>query len=292
MSDENPHLQSLDQILETGVWDNIQAIPVVNLDSRPERMERLLESAEGVLPTGLIQRMPAVLGKELHGFGSSPWFRRRTSDARWAARAGCILSHGKIIKLAAAKCWDHTLILEDDATFDQTSASDLAGILEFLFSHPLDWDVCYLGYSKATGPARHIATRNNHRICEVSGCATTHAYLVNAKARDWILQNLPSEFNIWPWVAQHRAIDRWYARTLSKHLKILAVTPSLVPQADGFSDIIQDHVNYATDFPCAVTNLCHSKISYSLSRFAWWTRTEFDNITDSMRAHHKRSNGF
>lgn len=219
-------------------WSLVDGVLVVNLDRRPDRWEKVKALTAGLVPPEKLERLPAVLGADLPGYGSPPWFRGRKRDATWAGRAGCALSHRRAIALAKQRGWRHLLILEDDIEPKPQAAAVLASLPAALAS--TDWQVCYLGFTDPVPPFRTVAElAGGHQLMEVSGASTTHAYLVRSDAFDWLLEKLPQPAAVWPWLSRHRAIDRWYYRNLSRHLRVLAVSPSLIDQEHGFSDITQ-----------------------------------------------------
>lgn len=273
-------------------WNFIDAILVINLDDRLHRWDQFLESVREHLPTDKLRRISAVYGRNLPAFGTPPWFNGRSTDVRWAARAGCTLSHRSIMELAATNDWKTVLILEDDADFSAINFQELDEILAYLRTNTNHWDVCYLGYSKSIGPSHCFENIGERSICRVSGCATTHAYLVNTEARNWILKKLPTESDIWPWIAKHRAIDRWYARHLSQKLRVIAVSPALIPQIAGYSDIVQKEVNYDLEFPGIVTNISRSATTFHTARVGWRANIIISSFYDLIRYLIKKSKGF
>jgi len=213
---------------------------VINLDQRPERLERFAEMARLTSVLDGWQRIPAVNGVELPGYGQLPWFRQRQRDKCWAGRAGCTLSHRKAIAHAHAAGWDSVLILEDDVdpgeAFDAAVECFIAGAA----AGPNPWQVCFLGLSQQVGPCLKLRRLDErHSSYQIFGCTGTFAYLVKRDAFEWLLANLPTAETIWPWVARHRAIDRWYARNLSGRLTVHAVSPGLIGHYTSFSDIGQ-----------------------------------------------------
>lgn len=273
-------------------WVHIDAVSVVNLDIRPERWDAFIKSAEGLIPTEKIYRLSASLGVGLPGFGLPPWFRGRITDKRWGAKAGCTLSHQRTMETAVAHGWETILVMEDDADLHKFTTEDLTVTLEYLFSNPSSWDVCYLGYSKTRGPSLKAGMAGSREFVYVSGCATTHAYLVNRKARDWILKKLPSQESIWDWTARHRIIDRWYCWHLSRSLKVVAISPGLVPQLEGFSDIVEQKVDYLFEFPNRVTDAHTKALTYTFARMAWRIKGLATAIHDGIRYWIKRTKGF
>lgn len=229
-------------------WQAIDAVLVINLDHRIERWEQLRVDSEGLIPAEKLHRVSAVLGSEIPGFGKPPWFRGGNRAKTWGARGGCVLAHRRALEMARQAGWGRVLILEDDAIFDAEFASDLDSLEASLIQSNLGWDICYLGFTEPQGPydtvARLSATR---QIARLFGCKCTHAYLVNAQLRDWILAQLPDESTIWSWLSVNRAIDRWYLSTLGKHFTVLAVAPSLILQKDDFSDIVGKVTHYFSE---------------------------------------------
>jgi hypothetical protein len=233
-------------------WDMIDGVLVVNLDSRPERWQDVKTATAGLIPDTKLHRLSAALGVSLPGFGVNPWFHGRKRDRTWAGRAGCTLSHRAAIAHAKQHGWRTLLILEDDI--------ELAPALDVIISqlpahlHTLRWDVCYLGYTDPVAPYRTLSVLPaGHRLCQVNGCSTTHAYILKATTYDWLLARLPSADTVWHWISRHRAIDRWYYRNLSRRFTVLAVSPSVINQQGGFSDITQrEHEKvHTTQIPIA-----------------------------------------
>jgi len=215
-------------------------VVMINLDQRPERLARFAEMADTVTCLRGWQRIAAVNGVDLPGYGQAPWFRHRQRDKCWAGRAGCTLSHRKAIEHAKTMGWNSVLILEDDVKLGPTFEEDAADFLANTDTGGEPWDVCYLGASKPVGPCRKIRQiRGERAIYQIFGCNGTFAYLMQRRAFDWALASLPTADSVWPWVFRHRAIDRWYARNLSSHLRVLAVSPNLIGHYASFSDIGQ-----------------------------------------------------
>jgi len=213
---------------------------VINLDQRPERLERFAAMAALTRVLDGWQRIPAVNGVELPGYGQRPWFRQRKRDKCWAGRAGCTLSHRKAIAYAKDMGWSSVLILEDDVqpadAFDAAVASFLVGSA----ACPNSWNICFLGLSQQVGPSLQLRRLDEDRsLYQIFGCTGTFAYILKRDSFDWLLAKLPTADRVWTWVARHRAIDRWYARNLSARFTVHAVSPSLIGHYSSFSDIGQ-----------------------------------------------------
>jgi len=219
-------------------WDTIDGVLVVNLDSRPERWQDVQARTAGFIPAEKLHRLPATLGATLPGFGVPPWFRGRQRDKTWGGRAGCALSHRAAVAHARQQGWRTVLILEDDIELEPALADVLASLPQAL--QKTDWDVCYLGFTDPVSPYRTLSELPaGHRLCAVAGCNTAHAYVLKESTFDWLLQRLPEAGDIWAWISRHRAIDRWYYRNLARRFGVCAVSPAIINQQVGFSDITQ-----------------------------------------------------
>jgi len=215
--------------------EGLGGILVINLDQRPERLEYFRSQALKIPALREWQRLPAVLGIEVHGYSKPPWFRNGKRDKSWAGRAGCNLSHRKAIERARDSGWDSVLILEDDAVFSDHFEQAIKAVEQQSY-----WDLCYLGYSSAVRPyGKSIKLIENHELVDVFGCYTTHAYILRSQTFEWLLDSLPEEGNIWPWLAKHGVIDRWYSRNVSRKFKVVAISPGVAGQFTDFSDISQ-----------------------------------------------------
>ena len=263
---------------------------VINLDERVDRWQRFSEHAAPLLHPLEPQRLVAVKGYALAGFGQAPYFRGRQRDRTWAGRAGCILSHRTAIQKAAASGWQRVLILEDDIEI-ATDFPDLVGPLaRALEKH--DWGVCYLGFTDTIGPFRPCTKLTPHyELAQLYGCNTTHAYLVHERAYPFLLNALPDESSVWHWLTRNRAIDRWYARTLSRHLTVLAVSPSAINQQDDISDITGRayEKTHTTSLPTLHPT---TRLDYGLRCKLRALLLGLDGLYDEARGVIKRARGF
>lgn len=274
-------------------WQNLEGIAVINLDNRQDRWKQICDNAALHLNEAPpLTRISAVYGAELDGYGKKPWFRNKSTDIKWAGRAGCTQSHRKALEYAQVQGWKTFLILEDDADFAPLVSIDLNALGMHLFATSASWDICYLGFSKSDGPSFPQFYTGNHTCAVVTGCYTTHAYVIREKARDWILQQLPSDEKTWAWHAKHRIIDRWYVRNLSRKLKVTAITPSIITQAFGYSDILCKQVDYQKEFPESIEFFNHNKLIFKIRQKATHTFYIIGNFYDSFRALLKRFKGF
>jgi hypothetical protein len=270
-------------------WDMIDGVLVVNLDSRPDRWQDLQARTAGFIPADKLHRLPATLGAALPGFGVPPWFRGRKRDRTWAGRAGCTLSHRAAIAHAKSHNWRTVLILEDDIELEPALAEVLAGLPAALRGS--DWDVCYLGFTDPVSPYRTLTKLPAaHSLCAVSGCNTTHAYLLRGSSFELLLEKLPTADTIWHWISRHRAIDRWYYRNLVRYFNVCAVSPALINQQGGFSDITQRlHEKVHTT---RVPDARQGALSFRLLGTLRWLGYRLTEPRDWLRGRIKQARGF
>lgn len=270
-------------------WSMIDGVLAINLDQRPDRWNDLQTRTADLIPAGKLQRLPATPGASLPGYGMLPWFRGRPRDKTWAGRAGCTLSHRNAIAHARQAGWRTVLILEDDIEQASGLVAVLAALAEAMQQHTCD--VCYLGFTDPVSPFRSLVRLpDGHELCQVFGCNTAHAYLLRESTYDWLLQRLPQPSNIWHWISRHRAIDRWYYRNLARRFTVCAVTPAVINQQGGFSDITQrEHErNYLTEVPAER----NSATGFRLLGALRWLGFRLAEPRDWLRGQVKRTRGF
>ena len=273
-------------------WGKIDGVMVINLDDRPQRWQETLDELAAFPDAPAPFRMSAVRGVDLPGYGKPPWFRGRDGDIRWAGRGGCTQSHRKAMQTARERDWRTFLVLEDDALLQPMRDLDFKLLEELLFVQHADWDVCYLGFSKALGGSLRLAETGAINLFEVLGCYTTHAYLVRERARDWIFDNLAVDSQAWPWHAQHRIINRWYARNLSQHFRVMALSPSVITQRAGYSDIILRQVDYADEYAGRLLSITDDPEIFAHERRQHHKRCARSRRHDWIRSKLKRWHGF
>lgn len=267
-----------------------EGILVINLDDRLDRWQSLLREAGRHIDETRLERLSAIRGTNLPDYGRPPLFRGRRRDRAWAGRAGCALSHREAIALAARRGWHSVLILEDDAAFTADFDAQAAWLANAL--RDVRWDICYLGFTDPIGPFRQLsALTPPSALYQLYGCNTTHAYIVRDTAYAKLLELLPTRETIWPWLTRNRAIDRWYARTLSRHFTVVAVSPSIINQDDGVSDITgrANDNDYQTAIQSSHTA---AGLPYEFARTLRRLHFSLSGAYDALRGQIKRLRGF
>ena len=227
------------------VWNKVDGILVINLDSFPERMTRFMEDNRSTLPIEKVHRLVAVDGRKLAGYGEKPWFTSRTMERAhfWGGTAGCVLSHRSAIERAKNEGWRNVLILEDDVRVLADSAA--ADVFEFALDSLKGQYLLYLGYSRPTPYGRKVYKHGNHGLWQTEGVLAGYGYMVPQSMYDRILSMMPTEENIWEWLSIYRAVDSFYrdnVATLSG-VKVYMVQPDLIVHVDGMSSIANTYTS-------------------------------------------------
>ena len=228
-------------------WDIVDAALVINLDHRTDRWDKVRAHLQDVVPPDKLHRVSAVSGKEIAGYRTTHWFRRTRRPETWAGRAGCSVSHRNAMRLALERGWNWVMMIEDDAQFVRSlDTDDGRKLAAFLQSRGEQFGVVYLGFDSPKSPIRRLQSLGTDTsLYQIGGCSTTHAYLVNARLMQRLLQEFPqSEDDIWDWTATNVVIDRWYSLNLHRWTGVAAVSPQFAIQEPSVSDITQRTSDY------------------------------------------------
>lgn len=220
-------------------WDMIDGILVINMDTSPQRFTSFMEQSGRYLPSDKVERLPAVAGRQLPDYGKAPWFSEKTGARApfWGGTAGCALSHRRAIEYARQKGWRNVLILEDDAAYDAVAGAEKL-LREALLQLKGDY-MLYLGFNRPTPYGRKCIKGDDCAVWAIEGALATHSYLLPESMYDRLLAYLPTEDNVWEWLARYRAVDVFYRDYVSAMpgVSIYAILPVMFCQSDEKSDI-------------------------------------------------------
>lgn len=177
---------------------------IINLKYRKDRYNHIMEE---------VKKLPFVVPHVIEAC---------ESEVRWEA---CFNSHKKCIGQAKDSNLDSILILEDDAVFTNDSFKTLKKALEEI--KYLDWDMLFLGanlQSEATNVSKHLI--------KITGAFAAHAYIVNKKMYDTILN---FQYN--------KEIDVCYDKLMKTH-NIFMCNPIIAYQLPSYSDIEKGYRDY------------------------------------------------
>jgi collagen beta-1,O-galactosyltransferase len=154
--------------------DYFDQVYCLNLDRRPDRMERMKKRFEyfGIE----FKRFSAVNGKAMSDdeYAKYKLYKKKLSKAELA----CTLSHKKIYEDALEKGYEKILVLEDDARFVANFLDRIQEITKF------DWDFVLLGSSQLD----QIPEVNNGFYHPSERTWGTFAYAIQRKCFEKILK--------------------------------------------------------------------------------------------------------
>lgn len=167
----------------------------LNADSRKDRLKNMNSRLAGFKN---VLRFPAIFGKEPKALKimkddglSLLQLNKRGRKVLNAGEIGCFLSHREIWKLCKERGYKRVLILEDDAEFSQDFEFNVDKL-------PLCWDMLYLGQhnydrdfiaKSGSGKDAALIHHIDKNLFRASHCWLTHAYAINSKCIDYLLEN-------------------------------------------------------------------------------------------------------
>jgi hypothetical protein len=210
----------------TGV-PQFSRVHVVNLARRLERWEAFLSRLPDPWPLPRPERVLAVDGSLCRP--PSGW---RGGRGAW----GCYRSHLRIIEQSLADGAGPILLLEDDATFADGFADNLAN---FLKSLPTDWHMAYLGgqhHRRQAGRPQPVGG-----VFRVFNLNRTHAYAISKAGLPIVYRHLCTPFTQWQ-VPHH--IDHWLGQLHERghrdgSVNVYCPAEWLCHQAEGRSDVAE-----------------------------------------------------
>lgn len=201
----------------------------INLDRRPDRLEKFTEMANHLGFT--FNRWPAVDGLELR----HPNGQIMEENERRNMELACKLSHKRLIRYAKEVGYHSIMIFEDDARLNEFNYPLLKYVLSGDEFHTElngvdQWHMFYLGFNDINKTKEDLG--NN--ICRIRTGFTTHAYAVHNSAYDLLLNALD----------YRGQADVLYADYIHPLGHSYAINPNIAYQEDGFSDITLKEESY------------------------------------------------
>jgi GR25 family glycosyltransferase involved in LPS biosynthesis len=183
---------------------------VINLDSRPDRMEKLIPR----FPSLNIHRVSAV--KHTHGL------------------TGCGLSHMKAVKMAKEMDLPSILNMEDDCV-PTDAFVHWPKIQTWLENHKDQWDIFL-------GGTTYYNKRDNNDVSPICNLGPIKIYKTSALTTHFIYINSNAYDDFLEWEENKDiAIDLW---PNMKKMKIVSCVPFIAIQDKSFSDIQKKEENY------------------------------------------------
>lgn len=199
--------------------DAFGRIVCINLDERQDRWARVQQATAALLDGVCLERFSAIKPD-------------LAQDPVHNGRAGCLLSHRRVIEQAYRDGLESVLVFEDDLDFDHQFDARIQPTLETL--RRTEWDVFYLGMT----PKAPLLPAGEGLVRTLGG-TTTHAIAYHRRVMPELLKQLPDETSVLRFLSRHKSVDRYYWQHLAPRVNAYASSPLLVFQRDGFSNIQQ-----------------------------------------------------
>lgn len=145
-ADLSPYLQEIEMVNRACGIKGIDAIYLINLKERPEKLERMQELVESLgLEVTLVSgingwALPESTREKIVPVGSD--FGTKSGSRFLAGQLGCFLSHISVWKDAYERGFEKIWVLEDDGEF-WGNLSDLEPLLDTLSVLDPEWDILY-----------------------------------------------------------------------------------------------------------------------------------------------------
>jgi glycosyl transferase family 25 len=201
----------------------IDAVFYINLASRPDRNDHLLDEVQKVCDTAKVQRIDAVKNKN--------------------GALGCTLSHIKTLETFLENTeWNTCMIFEDDFTFRSSDREHNNTLLRSVFQNFPDWDCCMLS---AGVHGLKVWSTPHTQIKKVLSAQTSSGYCVTRKFAPSLLANLKESRDSIIKIGKVPAncLDQYWKK-IQPHCNWYLIYPTLGYQYGNYSDIEQGFANY------------------------------------------------
>jgi glycosyl transferase family 25 len=192
------------------------AIYLINLDRRPERLDKALKQLEAHGIDNVL-RFPAIDGNTLE--------KHPTLNA---GQLGCTVSHLLILHHAKDNNFKRILIFEDDIVLGDDFNQVLNQAIDEL---PEDWCMFYMGGNHFKGVENY-----SDALVKLKGTLTTHAIAINQTFFDKAIETISPLMHV---------IDVYYM-VMHEQYACFCTSPKIVFQAEGYSDLECRQVNYTS----------------------------------------------
>ena len=254
-------------------WNDCYA-GFVNLEHRKDRLTHMISE---LVRVGIFAHRFEAIDWRKHNWDANYFgtMLRRTPGA-----IGCYLSQMEVMK-KALELGKSAIVFEDDLIFCNDFKDRINYIENYINTEAPDFDVFWLGGTFHINPPHWHTGRNpllpgatlgkdaectsDPRIIKTYGCFSTHAYIVNIKSIEKVLNLLEGQ------IPTSIGIDYSFIR-LQPQLKTFSFVPGCVKQMDNKSDIGSGMTIYSSFSRLNGTE--------ENSRY-WWQREmeDFDPLT-------------
>ena len=202
-------------------WDGIDAVLYINLASRSDRRDHLLEElGRARVPENKLHRIDAI---------------KRDPGA-----LGCTLSHIKAFQMILDHGWERVLILEDDFTW--MPGTDIVGNIKELSGVKKGWDVIQISWNPS---GRIIGDGPLSWLRRAVGVRTTSGYFVRGGFVNELIENFKeSAVDIYKNGLSPESCCDMAWQKLQHDANWYVAYPPLGYQMDGYSDVEGRDVSY------------------------------------------------
>jgi glycosyl transferase family 25 len=202
-------------------WDGIDAVLYINLASRSDRRDHLLEElGRAKVPENKLHRIDAI---------------KRDPGA-----LGCTLSHIKAFQMILDHGWERVLILEDDFTW--MPGTDIVGHIKELSGVKKGWDVIQISWNPS---GRMIGDGPLPWLRRAVGVRTTSGYFVRGGFVNELIENFKeSAVDIYKNGLSPESCCDMAWQKLQHDANWYVAYPPLGYQMDGYSDVEGRDVSY------------------------------------------------
>ena len=198
------------------LFEAFDAVYVINLDSRPDRM---MDFRQGLRSLGMADH--EIDQKIIRFSGVIP--------ASGPGALGCTLSHLGIVREAKNAGYEKILVFEDDAIPYAEGIKHMNGVIEDLENE--NWDLYYLGYN-----SHHPLELHSKNSLSARDLFSTHAVAYRSSFFDKFIDDHIND--------RIEIFDVWLRYNIQTSLKCLASYPMLFIQSTSYSDIEKKNVSY------------------------------------------------
>ena len=207
----------------------------INLDHRHDRWEECCE----------IFNKYEILNK-VERFSALKFSNEDVKLNKTMGQIGCSMSHFEILKKAKKENLKNYLVFEDDFSLEYEPDILFTYLNKSISDLPDNWDMFYLGCNLDSSYGVFPIEKWSPNLYKLNSCHTTHAFSVNNKIYDLILEKAPSFENesIIKWYNENTVIDIFFSKHILSKNKCFISNPLLSLQRPSFSNIEQTSHDY------------------------------------------------
>jgi GR25 family glycosyltransferase involved in LPS biosynthesis len=220
---------------------NINKIFIINLESRPDRKEHILnEMKKQNITENNYEFFKAIRPTPEEVLEWNPKYceynQRHIHRDKFVGYTqgslGCLKSHVEICRIALERGYENILILEDDTEF----VNSIDNFIKYSKKINNSYDMLYLaGRYINKNPNKQSVSNMPHITIKSNNILTTGSYCIKKPAMEYLINNINN---------YSKEIDVFYVEKIQSNFDCYLCIPNITKQRDGYSDIQQNNVNY------------------------------------------------